>query len=151
MFDVNPPPSPAPVACFPNAIPADQRQRWLDIGRQVYGAIQEVQELADGYACRLPGDEQTLRDVAEYVSRDRRCCAFLRWAIRVEPEQSELWLVVTGTAAAKELLREAFETSTLLPLSVARQAGFDVSRRATIDDASVDQFAQRVNDAAVRS
>lgn len=151
MFAIDPPPSSAPVACTPNAIPAEERSRWVELGRKVYGAVEAVHELADGYACRLPGDARSLRDVAEYVSRDRLCCAFLRWTIRVEPERGELWLIITGSAAAKQLLRESFETTDMLPPSVARRSGFDVSRRVSSDDESVEQTAVRVNAAAART
>jgi hypothetical protein len=38
------------IACNPNAIPAEKRERWLVVATQMYGAVQEVQELPDGYA-----------------------------------------------------------------------------------------------------
>ena len=145
MFETHPPPSGAPVACTPAAIPTGERDHWLEIGKKVYAAVQEVQELADGYACRLPGDIQTLRDVVEHISRDRLCCGFLRWTLRVEPEQGDVWLSMTGTAAAKQLLFESFETTQLLPLAVAQQSGFDLARRPAIDGESVEQVAARVN------
>jgi len=150
MFQRIPSPSTAPVACHPDAIPSDERGRWLDVGRKVFRSIQAVQELADGYAYRLPGDRQTLLDLAEYVSRDRLCCQFLRWEIRVEPELGEVWLVTTGSASAKLLLRESLETTDMVLPEVAEAAGLDVSRRAPVDERTVDAVADRVNRAATR-
>jgi hypothetical protein len=147
MFE-NPSPSTAPVACDPSAIPASDRRRWFELAKQVYGAVQEVQELKDGYVCRLPGSAETLRDLSEYVSLDRQCCSFLRWTIRVEPEQGELWLALTRTPTAKRYLAQGFETTDLLPIAVAQGAGFDVSKRTAVESASVDQLARRLREAA---
>lgn len=146
MFDDRPSPSNAPVACTTSAIPPSERDRWIKVGKQVYAAALGVSELGDGYAIRLPGDRETLMVLAEHVSRDRMCCAFLRWNIRVEPEGGDVWLTMTGTPAAKALLRMTFETTDLLPLPVAQSAGFDVSRREAVQLDGVESIAQRVND-----
>ncbi|MDD9944622.1 MAG: hypothetical protein OXU20_26490 [Myxococcales bacterium] len=145
MFDARPAPSCAPVACTPAAIPATERARWLKVGKQLYAAAREVSELDDGYAIRLPGDRDTLMVAAEHVSRDRMCCAFLRWNIRVEPEGGDLWLAMTGSPAAKALLRMTFETTDLLPRDVAMHAGLDVARRGPVQLDGVDAVAQRIN------
>jgi hypothetical protein len=70
--------------------------------------------------------------------------------VRVEPEQGDLWMTVAGGAAAKAHLREGFETTDLLPLPVATRSVVDVSRRAAVDDASVDALARRLNDPDLR-
>lgn len=44
------------IACAPHAVPSEQRERWMIVGTQLYAAVQEVQELPDGYAFRLPTD-----------------------------------------------------------------------------------------------
>ncbi|MGE0791731.1 MAG: hypothetical protein AB7S26_39010 [Sandaracinaceae bacterium] len=148
MYEPMPAPSAAPVACIPSAIPTAERPRWLELARRVYAKVEEVCELPDGYALRLPGDAVTLVETAEYVGRDRMCCVFLRWTLRVEPEGGPVWLCVTGSAAGKALLRESFVTTDLLPVEVARAAGIDVSRREAVDGASVDVVAERVTRAA---
>ena len=38
------------IACNPNAIPIERRERWLEIATQLYAAVQQIQELPDGYA-----------------------------------------------------------------------------------------------------
>jgi hypothetical protein len=150
MFDPNPPHSSAPVACNPHAIEKNERARWLEVGRKVYGNVVELNELPDGFACRLPGNTEMLLDVAEYVSRDRRCCEFLRWTLRVEPELGAVWLTMTGSASAKALLRETFETTDMVPLPVAQRAGLNVTMRAAVGDGDVEAVVSRVNQAARR-
>ncbi len=111
------------IACDPTAIPADQRDRWAETGKQVYAAVQEVQELADGYRFRLPADSVMLLNVAEYITNERLCCAFLRFAVEVEPNRGPFWLRLTGDAGVKEYLRSTFETNDLLNKHVATAAG----------------------------
>jgi hypothetical protein len=122
--------SEAIIACTPDAIPADKRERWMEIGMQVYAAVEEVRELPDGYACRLPSDADMLLKAAEYVSLDRLCCAFVRWALVIEPNDGPLWLHITGAEGTKELMRNTFETTTMLDERVAEAAGFTTSSRA---------------------
>ena len=124
------PKSEVSIACIPDAVPADQRKRWMEIGMQVYTAVQEVQELPDGYRLRLPSDSATLIKAAEYVSLDRLCCVFLRWALIIEPNGGPLWLHIAGSEGVKPYLRSNFETTNLLSEQVAQAAGFSISSRA---------------------
>jgi hypothetical protein len=114
------------IACTPDSVPPEKRARWLEVGTQVYAAVEEVRELPDGYACRLPNDAEMLVKVAEYVSLERLCCAFVQWSLVIEPNGGPLWLHITG---GKELARSTFETTNMLNQEVARAAGFRVDTR----------------------
>ena len=111
------------IACDPNAIPADKREQWVETGKQVYATVQEVRELPDGYRFRLPADSTLLIKVADYISNERLCCAFLHFAVEVEPNQGPFWLSLTGGAGIKEYMRSVFEANDLLNEQVAQAAG----------------------------
>ncbi len=111
------------IACDPNAIPADQREHWVETGKQVYAAVQEARELADGYQFRLPADSAMLLKVAEYITNERLCCAFLRFTVEVEPNSGPIWLRLTGSMDVNEYLRSALAANDLLNEPVARAAG----------------------------
>ncbi len=117
------------IACTPDSVPADQRERWMEVGLQVYAAVEEVQELPDGYACRLPNDSAMLIRAAEYVSLDRQCCQFVRWSLVIEPNGGAFYLQITGPEGTKEFTRHTFETTPLLTEAVAQAAGFSVAAR----------------------
>ena len=117
------PKSESAIACDPNAIPADQRERWGETGKQVYAAVQEVRELQDGYQFRLPTDSAMLIKTAEYIMNERLCCAFLRFTVEVEPNRGPFWLRLTGDMGVKEYLRSVIETNDLLNEQVAKAAG----------------------------
>jgi hypothetical protein len=103
----------AVLACNPNAIPADRREQWAVTGQQVYAAVQEVRDLPDGYAFRLPADPAMLLKVAEYINNERLCCAFVYFTVEIEA-QGPLWLRLTGAEGVKEYMRSVFEMHDLL-------------------------------------
>ncbi len=131
------------IACNPNAIPPEKRERWLVVATQMYGAVQEVQELADGYAFRLPSDSETLLVVAEDLNYDRLCCPFIRYTLDIAPNEGPFWLRFTGGEGVKEFLRMSFETSNLLTEQVALAAGFSIAARTDIH--SVETALQTVD------
>lgn len=130
------------IACDPNAIPPEKRERWLEVATQMYGAVQEVQELADGYAFRLPSDSEMLLIVAEDLNYDRLCCPFIRYTLDIEPNEGPFWLRFTGGEGIKEFLRMSFESSNLLTEQVAQAAGFSIAGRTDIN--SVEAALQTV-------
>jgi hypothetical protein len=125
--------SEVPIACNPHAVPAEKRERWMIVGTQLYGAVQEVQELPDGYAFRLPTDPEMLLLVAEDLNMERLCCPFLRFAFEIEPNGGPFWLRFTGGEGVKEFLRMSFESSNLLNEQVAQAAGFSIVSRTELD------------------
>jgi hypothetical protein len=125
--------SEAPIACIPHAVPAEQRERWMTVGTQLYAAVQEVKELPDGYAFRLPTDPEMLLLVAEDLNMERLCCPFLRFTLEIEPNGGPFWLRFTGGEGVKEFLRISFESSNLLNEQVAQAAGFSIASRTELD------------------
>lgn len=116
-------PTSSPIACTPATVPARSKERWLELGKWIYAAIEELRELPDGYACRLTNDAETLVRCAEYVSLDRLCCRFVTWHLRLEPDDGALWLWLTGPEGTKDLFRAAFETTNLVNPKVLEAAG----------------------------
>jgi hypothetical protein len=121
------------IACNPHAVPAEQRERWMTVGTQLYAAVQEVRELPDGYAFRLPTDPEMLLLVAEDLNMERLCCPFLRFTLEIEPNGGPFWLRFTGGEGVKEFLRMSFESSNLLDERVAQAAGFSIIARTDIN------------------
>jgi hypothetical protein len=122
-----------PIACNPNAISAEQSERWMVVGKQMYQAIQEVRELPNGYAFRLPSDASMLMIIAEDLTIERLCCPFLRFTLDIEPAGGPVWLSFTGPEGTKTFLKFSFEEANLLNEKVAKAAGFSVSARKDLD------------------
>lgn len=107
------------IACNPNAVPAEQRDQWVKTGMEVYQSVEEVQELANGFRFRLPPNSEMLLKVAEYISNERLCCAFLHFTVEIEPNRGPFWLQLSGGDGVKEYVRSVIVSNNLLPASVA--------------------------------
>ena len=110
------------ITCDPQAVPADQREHWVEIGRRVYTAVEQVQELPDGYRFRLPAGSEMLQQLAEYMANERLCCAFLRFTLELEPAGGPFWLQLTGGPGVKEYIGSILTGNELLEPGVAKAA-----------------------------
>ena len=131
------------IACNPNALTPEQQERWLEVGTQLYAAVQEVQELPDGYAFRLPSTSEMLLLVAEDLNFERLCCPFLHFTLDIAPSGAPFWLRFTGGEGVKEFLRINFETTNVLNEQVAQAAGFSISARTDINSVETALVAVR--------
>ena len=95
----------SPLACNMAALSDEQRQRILVLVKQIRAAGQELRELPDGYALRLPAESSTVRDVAEYITLERLCCPFFRFEMEVEKEGGPMWLRLTGREGVKDFTK----------------------------------------------
>jgi hypothetical protein len=91
--------------CRLDALTKEERERHLTLWKGLQASRQEVRELADGYAIRFPGDAKHLLDVAEFISRERRCCPFFTFEMEVSGEDKPLWLRLRGQEGVKEFIR----------------------------------------------
>ena len=101
-----------PIACDMSAIEPSLRAGHVATGGRLFRAAEEIRELSDGYAFRLPNESDTLRDAAEFICLERLCCPFLGFALEVTPEGGAVWLRLTGREGVKPFIRE--EVSELL-------------------------------------
>jgi hypothetical protein len=122
----------ATLACEPNALAPEQHERWVELSKLVYGAIEEIRELTDGYAARLPSSSDMLLLLAEDLTLERLCCPFMRFTVEIEPRHGPFWLHLTGPAGVKDFLRIAFEGADLIDARVASAAGFHTSDRRDV-------------------
>lgn len=98
----------SPIACVMAALDDAQKRRRKELEERTAASIEEVRELKDGYAVRLPADARTVVEVAEFVTYERLCCPFLDFEIRIEREGGPLWLRLTGREGVKEFVRQEF-------------------------------------------
>lgn len=89
----------SPIACVVDAFSADERRHWQELSARWRRTIDGIQELPDGYACRLGEDTATILAAAEWMTLDRRCCPFFTFTLAIEREGGGVWLRLTGRAA----------------------------------------------------
>jgi hypothetical protein len=93
-----------PVACNWAALTAEQQLRQRSLHRQLNADVEEVRELADGYAFRYSPDRVVLLAIAEFVANERLCCPFFEFGITVERDGGPVWFRIMGEGKAKRVL-----------------------------------------------
>ena len=96
----------SPLACDMTAIAADQRPLHVANSRELFSRIEEFRELPDGYEFRLADNPALLTKLSEFVSLERLCCPFLRFAVEVEAAGGPVWLRLSGREGVKDFIRE---------------------------------------------
>ena len=95
----------SPFACNMSAIPPEERGQHIAAIEAVFGAAQEIRELPDGYSCRLANETALLLKVADFLAKERLCCPFFGFELRIEPEGGPVWLSLTGREGIKPFIR----------------------------------------------
>src|SRR5258708_8857301 len=126
------------IACDPNALTTAQQEHWVKkIVPKLYKAVQEIQELPNGWAWRLPSDPEILLLVAEDLNMERLCCSFVDYMLEITPNRGPFWLCMTGGEGVKEFLRMSFESANYFDAQVAKAAGLKISESLEIDSVEV--------------
>lgn len=95
-----------PIAC--SLTSAELQERRSTLLQKVRSAVVEVRELEDGYAYSFPSEGEWLRELADVIDLERRCCPFLRFRITVEANDGPMWLELRGPEGTKEFLLSTF-------------------------------------------
>src|ERR671933_142300 len=95
----------SPFGCDMDAIAPNDRERHIATASEVFGAVQAIRELPNGYAFRLPNETALLSKSAEYIANERLCCPFFGFTIEVEPEGGPIWLHLTGREGIKPFIK----------------------------------------------
>lgn len=93
-----------PFACDMSAIPPEERGQHIAAIEAVFGAVQEVRELPDGYSFRLANETALLLKVADFIAKERLCCPFFGFTLHLEPEGGAMWLSLTGREGVKPFI-----------------------------------------------
>jgi hypothetical protein len=112
----------SPFICDMTAIGPAQRKQHVATAIAVFRAVQEIHELPDGYAFRLPNDSTILLKAAEFIMREKLCCPFFGFKVEVEPEGGPLWIQLTGREGIKPFIQA--EIGEALNDAVARAVKF---------------------------
>lgn len=93
-----------PLACDLNAIPTSERAAHEITTQQLFAAVIEIEELADGYSFHLPAQPTVIHQVAAFIANERLCCPFFRFALMIEPGADTLRFNLSGQEDVKALI-----------------------------------------------
>jgi len=107
----------SPIVCNLTALNAGQRERHQANAQQLFAAVQEIRELPDGFAFRLPAESAMILKAAEFITLERLCCPFFTFGVQLEGENGPLWLKLTGQGEVKQFLQTEFSLDDRLKLA----------------------------------
>lgn len=94
----------SPFACDMSAIePARRGEHMATIG-ELFRAVEEMRELANGYAFRLADEPEILLRAAQFIALEKLCCPFFGFVLEIEPEGGAVWLSLTGREGVKPFI-----------------------------------------------
>jgi hypothetical protein len=110
-----------PIACDLTVL-QDHEQHSATI-RDIFAAVQEVRELSNGYAFRLPAETDMLRHTMEFIANERLCCPFFTFGLELEAPSTTLWLSLSGGENVKEFIQAHFSALLSSLLAETLRAG----------------------------
>ncbi len=114
----------SPFACDMSAIEPDRRGEHIATIDKLFRAVENIRELLNGYAFRLPNEPDVLFMTAKFIALERLCCPFFGFAIEVEPEGGAVWLSLTGRNGVKPFI--VAEIGDHLTKSAIRPSSFNL-------------------------
>lgn len=93
-------------ACIPGTLTKEQRERAKDLNKQYIAPKPNFTELSDGFSFIYEANEQSIKDIAEFVSYERLCCPFVNFDISVEGKNLQLKL--HGEEGVKDFIKSEF-------------------------------------------
>jgi hypothetical protein len=98
-------------ACNDGALTKAQWTTHNKQSRRLLAAVQERQELPNGFAFRLPPEE--MANTAAWAALEEKCCPFFTFELVLTKDAGPLWLRVTGAEGVKAFILQAFSMDAL--------------------------------------
>lgn len=115
-----------PIAC---ELPEDEQKRCADAYRSgLFSHVDDVRKRPSGYSLRFSWSPDRVREIGEFLALDSSCCSFLDHSMDIPKGKESIWLHLTASDEAQDVLRR--EVELLLPTSL-RLPGEENRARAT--------------------
>jgi hypothetical protein len=93
-----------PIAC--SLSEQELAKRREELAGDIFKNIQQVQELADGYAFRFPEGKDWAAKLLDFIAFERECCRFFIFELVFEADLGPTWLRLRGGEGVKEFIKE---------------------------------------------
>src|SRR4030095_15325931 len=96
------------LACNMNVFTLAERENHIQTIGQLFRTVQHIQDKEHGYEFIFPGEPDLLIQLAKFISKERLCCPFLEFTLKIFPRYENTTLLLTGPESVKEFLRLEF-------------------------------------------
>jgi hypothetical protein len=98
-----------PLACNMDVFTPSQREAHIQTTTELFQAVQNVQEIENGYEFTFPNETQFISGIAEFISNERLCCPFLKFTLNVFSNHEPVSLSLTGPIGTQKFLLAEFD------------------------------------------
>ena len=95
------------LVCDLDVFTPAERESHIQTTLQLYQTVQAIREAEYGYEFIFPHTTE-LTKLAEFIAKEKMCCPFLDFALRIAPDKEPISLTLTGPEGTREFLREEF-------------------------------------------
>lgn len=100
----------APFACNMKVFQPEERKQHIQLTHNVMSAVLALHDLPKGYAFQIDPERISLLELAEWTTRERKCCPFFDFQLVLDgPAEGQLTLSITGREGVKQFVREEFQ------------------------------------------
>ncbi len=103
-----------PVACTLNADSLEKRK--TGTLKMLFSKVLEKETVSTGYRFRFQASDQLLLDMMDVIVKERHCCKFLNFDLKVPATEETVWLTISGPEGTRAFLEELLD----LPTTQAR-------------------------------
>ena len=97
-----------PLTCNMDVFTPAQRDSHVENTMQLMRAVQRIQEIENGYRFTFSGETARITKIAEFISKERLCCPFLNFTLKVNSSMEPVSLSLAGPEGTQEFLRLEF-------------------------------------------
>ncbi|NWG07774.1 MAG: hypothetical protein HXY35_13950 [Chloroflexi bacterium] len=98
----------SPLACDMTVFTPVERESHIQNTLQLYQSVRDIRAVENGYEFLFPHTTEMTK-LAEFISKEKMCCPFLEFTLKVEPNKKPISLTLTGPDGTQEFLREEFQ------------------------------------------
>lgn len=90
-----------------NVFTPAERENHIQNIAQLFLAVKDIQEVENGYEFNFQKDVDLIQ-LADFIAKEKLCCPFLEFTLKIELDQKPISLMLTGPIGTPEFLREEF-------------------------------------------
>lgn len=105
-----------PIAC---ELPEQEQKRCTDAYRSgLFSNVDAVRKRPGGYSLRFSWSPDRVRELGEFLALDSSCCSFLDHSVEIPRGKESIWLHLTASEEAQDVLKKEIELLLPTPLSL---------------------------------
>jgi hypothetical protein len=96
------------LTCNISGIPSQGRARYGQLVETLRHAIEQRQELSDGFAFQMDTKQINTTQLVEWIELERLCCPFFGFEVHWDRQNGTVWLHLTGPEGVKGFILDEF-------------------------------------------